>query len=46
MAGVAGLGGAAAGVAVDAEREEYDYGRFAWFADPERNKVELWQPAG
>jgi predicted enzyme related to lactoylglutathione lyase len=23
--------------------EEYDYGRFGWFLDPEGNKVELWQ---
>ena len=23
--------------------EEYDYGRFGWFVDPEGNKVELWQ---
>jgi len=34
----------AAGVSVDAKREEYDYGRFGWFTDPEGNKVELWQP--
>lgn len=26
------------------EVEEYDYGRFGWFVDPEGNKVELWQP--
>jgi predicted enzyme related to lactoylglutathione lyase len=25
--------------------EEYDYGRFGWFIDPEGNKIELWQPA-
>ena len=36
----------AAGVSVDAKREEYDSGRFAWFTDPEGNKVELWQPPG
>ena len=24
--------------------EDYEYGRFAWFLDPEGNKVELWQP--
>ena len=24
--------------------EEYDYGRFGWFIDPEGNKIELWQP--
>lgn len=26
--------------------EEYDYGRFGWFIDPEGNKVELWEPVG
>ena len=36
----------AAGVLVDAKREEYDYGRFGWFTDPEGNKVELWRPPG
>ena len=36
----------AAGVSVDAKREEYDYGRFGWVTDPEGNKVELWQAAG
>jgi predicted enzyme related to lactoylglutathione lyase len=34
----------AAGVQVDPKREDYDYGRFGWFADPEGNRVELWQP--
>jgi predicted enzyme related to lactoylglutathione lyase len=34
----------AAGVAVDPKREDYDYGRFGWFTDPEGNRVELWQP--
>jgi predicted enzyme related to lactoylglutathione lyase len=24
--------------------EEYEYGRFGWFLDPEQNKVELWEP--
>lgn len=24
--------------------EEYPYGRFAWFLDPEGNGVELWEP--
>jgi predicted enzyme related to lactoylglutathione lyase len=33
-----------AGVAVDPKREDYDYGRFGWFTDPEGNRVELWQP--
>ena len=26
--------------------EELEYGLFAWFPDPEGNKVELWQPSG
>jgi len=34
----------AAGARVDAHREDYDYGRFAWFWDPEGNRVELWEP--
>lgn len=34
----------AGGVQVDAKREDYDYGRFGWFTDPEGNRVELWQP--
>ena len=33
----------AAGVEVDPKREDYDYGRFAWFKDLEGNRVELWQ---
>ena len=36
---------AAAGTSVDAKREDTEYGRFGWFADPEGNRVELWQPA-
>ena len=24
--------------------EDYDYGRFAWITDPERNRIELWEP--
>jgi predicted enzyme related to lactoylglutathione lyase len=35
----------AAGVKVDPKREDYGYGRFGWFEDPEGNRVELWQPA-
>ena len=35
---------AAAGVSVDPKREDYDYGRFGWFTDPQGNRVELWQP--
>jgi predicted enzyme related to lactoylglutathione lyase len=34
----------AASVAIDPKREDHDYGRFAWFNDPEGNRVELWQP--
>jgi predicted enzyme related to lactoylglutathione lyase len=34
----------AGGVAVDPKREDYDFGRFGWFEDPEGNRVELWQP--
>jgi predicted enzyme related to lactoylglutathione lyase len=34
----------AAAVEIDPKREYYDYGRFAWFNDPEGNRVELWQP--
>jgi predicted enzyme related to lactoylglutathione lyase len=34
----------AAGVEVDARQEDYSYGRFGWFADPEGNRVELWEP--
>jgi predicted enzyme related to lactoylglutathione lyase len=26
--------------------EEFEYGRFGWFLDPDGNKVELWEPAG
>jgi predicted enzyme related to lactoylglutathione lyase len=33
-----------AGVTVDPKRDDYDYGRFGWFTDPEGNRVELWQP--
>jgi predicted enzyme related to lactoylglutathione lyase len=34
----------AAGVSIDPNREDYDYGRFAWITDPEGNRIELWQP--
>jgi predicted enzyme related to lactoylglutathione lyase len=34
----------AAGADVDAKVEDTEYGRFGWFADPEGNRVELWQP--
>lgn len=32
------------GAQIVGEIEDYDYGRFGWFLDPEGNKVELWQP--
>lgn len=35
----------AAGAAVDDRREDSELGRFGWFADPEDNRVELWEPA-
>jgi predicted enzyme related to lactoylglutathione lyase len=34
----------AAGISVDPKRDDYDFGRFGWFTDPEGNRVELWQP--
>lgn len=34
---------AAGGAQVVGEIEDYDYGRFGWFIDPEGNKIELWQ---
>jgi len=33
-----------AGVRVDPKRDDYDFGRFGWFWDPEGNRVELWEP--
>lgn len=35
----------AAGASVDSKREEYEYGRFGWFTDPQGNRVELWEPS-
>jgi predicted enzyme related to lactoylglutathione lyase len=32
------------GVWVDEKRDDSEYGRFAWIADPEGNRIELWQP--
>ena len=32
------------GVCIDPNREDYDYGRFAWIVDPEGNRIELWKP--
>jgi predicted enzyme related to lactoylglutathione lyase len=36
----------AAGVTVDETVQEYEFGRFAWFVDPDGNRVELWEPPG
>jgi predicted enzyme related to lactoylglutathione lyase len=33
-----------AGVAVDDNVEESEFGRFGWASDPEGNRFELWQP--
>ena len=35
----------AAGVEVDEQVEELEFGRFGWAVDPEGNRFELWQPA-
>ena len=34
----------AAGVEVDDNVEEYEYGRFGWVMDPEGHRIELWEP--
>jgi predicted enzyme related to lactoylglutathione lyase len=34
-----------AGAEVDGRVEEYEYGRFGWFSDPDGNRVELWEPS-
>jgi hypothetical protein len=31
------------GARVVGDVQDYPYGRFGWFLDPERNKVELWE---
>jgi predicted enzyme related to lactoylglutathione lyase len=36
---------AAAGGEVDERRDDSELGRFGWFADPDGNRVELWEPA-
>jgi predicted enzyme related to lactoylglutathione lyase len=33
------------GAWIDPKQDSYSYGRFAWFQDPEGNRVELWEPA-
>lgn len=35
---------AAAGGDLVGGTEDFDYGRFGWFMDPDGNKVELWEP--
>ena len=35
---------AEAGARIDPKQEDYGFGRFAWFWDPEGNRVELWEP--
>jgi catechol 2,3-dioxygenase-like lactoylglutathione lyase family enzyme len=32
------------GVRIDPNRQDADYGRFAWIFDSDGNKIELWQP--
>jgi len=32
------------GVSIVPERQDYEYGRFAWITDPEGNRIELWEP--
>jgi glyoxylase I family protein len=34
----------ASGIAVDVDQQTYPNGRFAHLADPEGNRIELWQP--
>lgn len=34
----------AGNVAIDPNRMDFSYGRFAWIVDPEGNRVELWEP--
>jgi len=33
-----------AGAQVDPQVQDYEYGRFGWFIDPDGNRVELWEP--
>jgi predicted enzyme related to lactoylglutathione lyase len=32
------------GVEIVRQREESEYGKFAWIVDPDGNRVELWEP--
>jgi glyoxylase I family protein len=34
----------AAGISIDSQETEEAAGRFAWLADPEGNRIELWEP--
>ena len=34
----------AEGVAVEEKVDESEYGKFGWVADPEGNRIELWEP--
>ena len=34
----------AAGVPVEEQVEEHEFGRFGWATDPDGNRLELWQP--
>lgn len=36
----------AAGVKEVKEREDHDYGKFAWIVDPDGTKLELWEQVG
>ena len=36
----------AVGIEMVGEKEEYDYGKFAWIIDPEGTKIELWEQVG
>lgn len=35
----------AAGATIDPKQDSHEFGRFAWFSDPEGNRVELWEPS-
>lgn len=32
------------GVRIEPERQDGEYGKFAWIYDPDGNKIELWEP--
>ena len=34
----------AEGIPVEPDPERYPNGRFAWLEDPERNRIQLWEP--